>query len=128
MEKRNYVRPITECHTINSTSFIAASNLVVDGGAPDDTTVSTLIDGCVKFSGYLASNADVINFLKNKTNNTACFKIQRWEKDDPLKEDKCSSNLFIEGNYVQITYDEGKNDFIFNFNSGCSSDDGVGRH
>lgn len=125
MEKRNYLKPVTEFHAINSTSFIAASNLIVDA-TPEDTEGSVLLDKCVRFSGDLADNSKVIAFLKQKQNYTACFKIQRWENSDKTQTDICPDNKFINDQYVQVTYDDANEKFIFNFNSGCTSDDGVG--
>lgn len=125
MEKRNYLKPVTEFHAINSTPFMTTSNLIIDAD-PDNTEAAVMLDNCVRFQGDLVDNSTVINFLMGKDNYTACFKIQRWENSDKDQKDICTDDKFINGHYVQVTYDVTNKKFIFNFNSGCSTDDGVG--
>ena len=119
MEKRNYVKPETELHRINSVSFIAASvsqDIFEEENTGDMTEFNGLLDDCLQIKGSV-TNADVRTYLLTQTNNTACFK--GWlvdENDNP----SCNDSRFQAGTGVTIQYDQTNTRFIVTFN-GCTN-------
>ena len=127
MEKRNYLKPTIEFYGINSTtSFMAASNLVIEEGSTGTTAV-TMLDKCVMFSGtHLNDNSAVIEDLK-KSNYSKCYTIRRYETLDPNKEDICPDPRFVNDKKVRVTYYPETGTFVFEFDNNCSSST-PGRH
>ena len=120
MEKRNYVKPAIELYGINSTtSFMAASDIVIEGGT-EDNNAALLLDQCFMISGYLVSNQSVINQLGS--DYTKCFYSKPYEQDKP-NEIVCSDPRFANlrvGTGVKVTYDPINETFTFSF-EGCGN-------
>lgn len=112
MEKRNYLKPITELNEIMNPSFMAGSSIVFDD---DSQEFQGLLDDCLQLAGDV-TNDQLKTYLLTQTNNTACFKGWTESESGALS---CTDTRFSDNVGVTIKYDETNGKFILTF-SGCS--------
>ena len=123
MEKRNYVKPAIEFQGINpTTSFMAVSDIVIEGGETD-TEVALLLDGCFRVQGDLVDNGVVIDKMtydRRTGKYTGCFETQNYETAKPSVI-TCTDERFKNLprlTKVKVTYDPTYEAFTFSI-GGC---------
>ena len=104
MEKRNYVKPKTELHAINTASFIAGSSIIADTDTEINNLIQNVLDGCFRLKSGKnenVSNSEVISYIIKK-GGSICITVGK-----PQNGETCNYGYTTENEGYKLTHTTG---------------------
>lgn len=118
MEKKIYVKPISNCYCLRNSSNIAlATSKPVEEFTGTGNELGSILDNCAEIGGSV-KNEQLINLFTSGTYSYLCFNVDGGNGSS----EECTDLDFLsrKGTKVKITYDSVSNKFYVEYNSTCS--------